>query len=308
MGRGIVRKPASERWLASTVGPVRSGPPFRFPERRHGGAELRYAGGIPLLTAQGTPEEIGEAVGVLALRPGRRMADYPDDLLRAFWLRPLRRPILQAGRWLARRFPDDYRREMEAMYAAAGLDHDRAVLGNTFYDVKKVAFCSALLVTAQRSTEGGPGLGRNLDYPPLGYANEYSLVTVYRPRRVGGTEARHGAGRAAFLPFPACPRPGGADDLWVRGLDLERHGFGSHRLSADLQRGREGSPVHDPGCRYLWTGERGGSGRRGQSQHQGSAGPLAPPRTWSSGSSKTTTSLPGSTRTGLTSRSPFILL
>ncbi len=67
------------------------------------------------------------------------------------------------------------------MYAAAGLDHDRAVLNNTFYDVKKVLLCSALLVGAGRSTEAGPLLGRNLDYPPLGYAHEFSLVSVYRP-------------------------------------------------------------------------------------------------------------------------------
>ena len=154
---------------------------------------------MPLLTVEGTPEEIGEAVGRLALRPGRRMADYPDDLLRAFWLRALRRPILQIGRGLVRRLPDDFRREMEAMYASAGLDRDRAVLSNTFYDVKKIAFCSALLVTAGRSTEGGPLLGRNLDYPPLGYANDYSLVTVYRPRG-----ALHGFASVGFPGMVGC--------------------------------------------------------------------------------------------------------
>jgi isopenicillin-N N-acyltransferase-like protein len=180
MGLGVLLSTSTERLLPGS-GRARAGPPFRYPEGRHGNAELRHVDGIPLLTVRGTPEEIGAAVGSLALKPGRRMADYPDDLLRAFWLRPLRWPILQIGRRLARRFPDDYRREMEAMCAAAGLDHDRAVLGNTFYDVKKVAFCSALLVTAARSSTGGPLLGRNLDYPPLGYADEYSLVTVYRP-------------------------------------------------------------------------------------------------------------------------------
>src|SRR5665213_1960729 len=115
MGRGILLKPVSARRLDCTSGPVRSEPPFRFPEDRHGEAELRYVDGVPLLTVQGTPEEIGEAVGVLALRPGRRMADYPLDLLRTFWLRPLRWPMLQVGRWLARRLPTDYRREREAM-------------------------------------------------------------------------------------------------------------------------------------------------------------------------------------------------
>jgi isopenicillin-N N-acyltransferase like protein len=182
MGRRNVLYPSSARLAGSTRSRAPVEAPFRYPEGRHGHAELKFIGGIPLLTVQGAPEEIGEAAGVLALRPGRRMADYPDDLLREYWLRPMRSPMLQIGRRLVRRFPADYRREMDAMYAAAGLDHDRAVLGNTFYDVKKVAFCSALLVTTERSTEGGPLLGRNLDYPPLGYAHEFSLVTVYRPR------------------------------------------------------------------------------------------------------------------------------
>ena len=45
-----------------------------------------------------------------------------------------------------------------------------------------MVLCSALMVDAGRSETGGPLLGRNLDYPSLGYIHEYSLVTVYRPR------------------------------------------------------------------------------------------------------------------------------
>jgi hypothetical protein len=151
MGWGILLQPASAGRFGSTMDRVRNGPPFRFAEGQHGKAELKIVDSIPLLTVQGTPEEIGESVGLLALGPGRRMADYPDDLLRTFWVGALRWPMLQIGRRLARRFPADYRREIQTMYAAAGPDHDRAVLGNTFYDIKKVAFGSALLVATERS-------------------------------------------------------------------------------------------------------------------------------------------------------------
>src|SRR5207253_1543570 len=83
--------------------------------------------------------------------------------------------------------------EMNAMAARAGVGADRMALGNTLFDIKKFFACSALLVEAGRSTTGGPLLGRNLDYPSLGYAQDYSLVTVYRP-----------AGRHAFasIGFP----------------------------------------------------------------------------------------------------------
>src|SRR5262249_46282849 len=55
------------------------------------------------------------------------------------------------------------------------------VVGNTMFDLIKYFGCSALLVDTEHSITGGPLFGRNLDYPSLGYAHEYSLVTVCRP-------------------------------------------------------------------------------------------------------------------------------
>jgi hypothetical protein len=226
MPAGSLLKQGSGRLMARTVGPGRAERPFRYPEGRHGRAELRYVEEIPVLTVEGGPEEIGEAAGMLALRPGRRMAEYPEDLLCAFCLRFLRRPILQAGRWLARRFPAEYHREMEAMYAAAGVGYDRAVLTNTFYDVKKVVFCSALLIMGERSATGEPLLGRNLDYPPLGYANEYSLVTVYRPRH-----ARHAFATVGFPGMVGCLSGMNDAGLAVAVMEAYQTRFGSQWLN-----------------------------------------------------------------------------
>ncbi len=174
-------------------------PPFHFPEGQSGDAALKTINGVPVLTVGGTPDEIGKAVGILALRPGRRMVDYPDDLLRDYHLHALRWPLLLAGRQMLSRFPEDYRAELEVMYTAAGIDRDRAVLNNTFYDLKKTVLCSALLVEPDRSETGGPLLGRNLEYPPLGYAQDYSLVTVYHPRA-----ARHAFASVGFPGMVGC--------------------------------------------------------------------------------------------------------
>ncbi|HKI37270.1 MAG TPA: C45 family peptidase [Gemmataceae bacterium] len=174
-------------------------PPFRYPEGQCGPARLRYVNGVPVLAVEGTPEEIGRAIGRLALGPGRRIAAYPDDLLSEYGLSWLRRPLLLAGEPMLRRCPQDYRAELEATYAAADLDHELAVLNNTFFDLKKTVLCSGLLVTGERSTTGGPLLGRNLDYPPLGYAHDYSLVTVYRPR-----DARHAFALVGFPGTVGC--------------------------------------------------------------------------------------------------------
>ena len=164
------------------AGSVRADPPFRYPEGKSGTGELKYRNGLPVLTVAGTPEEIGKAVGVLALKPGRRITSYPEDILKTFMVGYLWKPVYQLGQSMVERFPADYRTEMEAMAQAAEVDRDKLVVANTLFDLKKVIACSALLVEPDRSATGGSLLGRNLDFPNLGYAHEYSLVTVYRPQ------------------------------------------------------------------------------------------------------------------------------
>ncbi len=165
--------------FASTAGAQ----PFRFPEGSHGKGELWYRNGLPVLCVAGTPEEIGEQVGVLALGPAQRILGYPRELLQHVHLGLLWWPLVMAGDRMVERFPADYRAELEASVRAAQVPREPVVAGNTLFDLKKVLACSALLVEPERSATGGPLLGRNLDYPPLGYVHHYSLVTVYKPCR-----------------------------------------------------------------------------------------------------------------------------
>ena len=156
-------------------------PPFHYPEGRHGKGELRYVRGVPVLVVGGTPEEIGEAVGALAVKPAGRALDYPRGLLRAVGAERFYALAVAVGQTMYKHFPDDYRTELGAMARGGGVRPDPLVLGNTLFDLHKNFLCSSLLVRAGRSATGGPLLGRNLDYPSLGYIHEYSLVTVYRP-------------------------------------------------------------------------------------------------------------------------------
>src|SRR5262249_17735234 len=75
-GAGMVRvRPARALRPLALLAPAaradKPSTPFRYPEARHGKGELRYVRGVPVLTVEGTPEEIGEQVGVLALKPAR---------------------------------------------------------------------------------------------------------------------------------------------------------------------------------------------------------------------------------------------
>ncbi|MFM7149366.1 MAG: C45 family autoproteolytic acyltransferase/hydrolase, partial [Gemmataceae bacterium] len=154
---------------------------FRYPEGRHPHGELRYREDRPVLSVAGSPRQMGEAIGDLALKHAPRMAAYPGELLKKFcagWMAPL---IVRLGSSMVKRFPADYRHEMEAIIDSAKVDSRQMILGNTLFDIKKILACSALLVDSSRSMTGHPFLARNLDYPSEGFAHEYGLVTIYRP-------------------------------------------------------------------------------------------------------------------------------
>lgn len=161
--------------------------PFRYPEGKHGKGELKYEKSIPILRVEGTPEEIGEQMAVLAVKPAKRVLNFPAELLEKLEIRGALPVLALAGEAMLAHFPSDHRRELEAM-VKAGTDRNAIVLGNTMFDLKKLFACSALLVTGDRSETKGILFGRNLDFPNLGYIHEYSLVTVY-----------HSPGKHAFV-------------------------------------------------------------------------------------------------------------
>jgi predicted choloylglycine hydrolase len=156
--------------------------PFRYPEGRTRNGELKYRNGLPVLVVSGTPQEMGAAVGVLGLKPSERTLTYPRELLKMNGGEMFYSTCVGAGLNMVKHFPDDYRTEMDEMAKSAGVDRNAVVVGNTFFDLKKIFACSALLVDPQRSATGGPLMGRNLDYPSLGYIHQHTLVTVYRPK------------------------------------------------------------------------------------------------------------------------------
>lgn len=154
---------------------------FRFPEGRHEKAELRYIHDVPVLTVAGSPEEMGRQIGVLALKPAGSLVEHFREYLEENGLDVISPVLFAAADVLYQRFPDEYRREMEAMIEAADADRNLIVLANTAFDLQKLLGCSGLLVSPDRSATGGPLYGRNFDFLFDDLIAEYSLVVVYRP-------------------------------------------------------------------------------------------------------------------------------
>lgn len=156
--------------------------PFRYPEGRHGRGELRYINDVPVLIVEGTHAEMGEQIGVLALKPAAKVAQLVSGFADRQIPRVVRPLADAAAQALYAKFPDEYRQELEAMAKAAGVDKSTLVIANTIIDLQEMIGCTSVLVAGNRSTTGGPLYGRNVDVPYVEGLAEYSLLIVYRPK------------------------------------------------------------------------------------------------------------------------------
>jgi hypothetical protein len=156
--------------------------PFRYPEARAGKGEMRFIAGVPVLIVQGQPEEIGQQVGALVLKPASCLRALADDFIKAQGWERLYPLLLKTGNLMKPQFPPSHLKELQAAARASGWPEDLLVFGNTVPDLRKLAACSALIVEPQRSATGGPLFGRNVDWPPFGPLSEYAFVAIYRPK------------------------------------------------------------------------------------------------------------------------------
>jgi hypothetical protein len=143
---------------------------------------LKYINEVPVLLVKGTPEEMGEAAGVLVLKPAAKLFGLTNEFAKRHGLENVWPLMMNAGGLFSSRFPAHHLQEVEAMARAAGQPRGLLVGVNMFHDLMGLGGCSALLVEGSRSSTGQPLFGRNLDWPPFFNLHEYTIVTVYRPK------------------------------------------------------------------------------------------------------------------------------
>jgi hypothetical protein len=202
---------------------------FRYPEGKHAKGELRYRNGIPVLTVEGTPEEMGEQLGVLGAKSALELQQYFKELVKQQGLETAYPLLIKVGKTMEARFPPDHLTELNAAIKASGVGdeiRDLLVTGNVFWDIKGIGGCSALVVEPSRSANGGMLFGRNFDMPTFGVLDKFTLVTVYRPK-----------GKHAFVcvGFPGLVGvPSGMNDagLALAALDVRQTSDGSARFNA----------------------------------------------------------------------------
>jgi isopenicillin-N N-acyltransferase like protein len=172
-----------------------SAQPSKFSPSKFESAELRFVEGIPVVTVEGTPEEIGTRLGTLLKQPIAELLARHDAFAKGFGFSKPIEMLMKTGRLMLPQFPESHRRELESLVKASGVDLDLLVFGNVMYELSRFPACSTLTVERERSTTGGPIFGRNLDFPTFGFLDRYSMLVVYRP------QGKHAFASIAFPGF-----------------------------------------------------------------------------------------------------------
>src|SRR4051794_13391594 len=100
--------------------PAAAAEPFRYPEAKHGKGALTYVNGIPVLVLAGSPEEMGEQLAILGMKPAAGSVSVFKEVLKQHGLDRLTPLLRRFGDAMLAKYPDAYRREFEAMAKHSG--------------------------------------------------------------------------------------------------------------------------------------------------------------------------------------------
>lgn len=167
-------------------------PPAGFPAAAHAGGSLRHVHGVPVVTVAGTPEQMGEQFGVLAVKNAPALNKLFDDFLTDAGIRSKTFALLAAARLTG--VPADFKAEIDAASKASGREPALGLFANTVYDLSTGMGCSTVVVEPARSLTGGPIFGRNFDWLPTAGIMDHTLLAVFKP-----------AGKRAFVTVTVTP-------------------------------------------------------------------------------------------------------
>jgi isopenicillin-N N-acyltransferase like protein len=162
--------------------PAFSAEPSVYSAGKCNSGELKFIDGLPVVTAAGTPDEIGQQLGTLLKAPLSKLLGKKEEIAHGFGLRAAPDLLVKTSRLVVPAFPESQRREMQSLMQAAGVDWDTLAFANIVYEISHFPACSSLAVEPQRSATGQTIFGRNLDFPTFGFLDRYSLIEVIRPQ------------------------------------------------------------------------------------------------------------------------------
>ena len=188
---------------------LRAAEPQSFPEAKYGKGVLRYVDGVPVLIVRGTPSEMGEQFGKLAIANAPDLNGLHQRFLHDAGQEKNYGVIIFAANRLKSHFPRHILEEMEAASKAAGRDLSLMLFANTVADLSSGMGCSTVVVEPDRSRTHKPLFGRNFDWLPTKGITEHTLVVVYK-----------GEGKHAFAAVTVTPITGVISGMNDAGLSV----------------------------------------------------------------------------------------
>ncbi len=134
---------------------------------------------IPIHVVSGGPEEMAAAY---AKAMGPTAKALMPQYLRKFLPPAAYDLALPASKLFEKFIPAAHWTELMAMAKAAGMGPDEALLGNVFVDLMPTTMCSTITLSEDASEDHVPRMGRNLDFPGVGVAENQSVVVIYKPK------------------------------------------------------------------------------------------------------------------------------
>ena len=153
----------------------------RYVEATYKHGELKYIKGIPVLKLEGSPEEIGEQFGELAMKPAKKpLLDRVDTYMKKCGYGSAYPVMLRAAGFLLPMFPENNQKEISAAAQVSGVPRNVLIMLNAMPDLEKIGGCSTVIVNPERSQSKTPLFGRLLDWPPYEDLPEFTLITVFK--------------------------------------------------------------------------------------------------------------------------------
>lgn len=141
--------------------------------------ELASRNGIAVALFEGTPAEIGAAMGHL-------VAQEVDSLWEKY-MKPISdvsggpERLIEVSLKMDVHVPERFREEMKAFADAAAISYGKILTTNAFPDIYRKGACSSFAASGAATKDGKPLLARNLDFFGNGVLEKTGIAIVFKP-------------------------------------------------------------------------------------------------------------------------------
>ncbi len=203
-----------------------------FPAAAHGKGDLQFINKMPVLTLRGTPAEMGDQYGVLAIRNAPDIDGLHQRFLHDSGQEKLYPITLALARKLKPNFPANHLTELQAAAKAVGRDESLLLFADTVADLSSGLGCSTIVVEKERSMTGGPLFGRNFDWLPTKGISEHTLLIIYK-----------GEGKRSFAAISVVPIGGVISGMNDAGLCVTINEISLKRSKDKAEFNWKGTPL-----------------------------------------------------------------